>query len=260
MASKDIKDYKKRLQTQNLIILALSILIVVLVIVSSTAAWYIRTRSDTADIILSDPVNIFITEFEDIKDEEGNILYQKHTQTNDILKDYQTRVYPGDKIKLKLGAKIADISSPAYVRIKLQVVYEDIITGEKKTLQDMADIGQIEYLDEPDSSVWEKVDFNAYVNYEGDPNDKPVDTWYVLKDTSNGITESKIVNAGEEYVFIDGYIELNKLKITNAQANCKIHICYAVEAIQTKNVPDPLRSNGVGPWWEHEDIYWDWDD
>lgn len=260
MASRNINDYQKRIQTQNLVILALSILIVVLVIVSSTAAWYIRTRSDTADIILSDPVNIYITEFRDVLDDGGNILYQEHTQTDDILKNYQTRIYPGDKIKLRLGAKIADVSSPAYVRIKLQVVYEDIVTGEKKTLQDMADLGQIEYVDAPDESLWEKVDFNAYVDYEGDPNDKPVDCWYVLKDNTSEGLASKIVNAGEEYVFLDGYIKLNELKITNAQANCKIHICYAVQAIQTKNVPDPLQSAGIGPWWQHEDIYWDWED
>lgn len=269
MANKNARDYKKRIQTQNLIILALSILIVVMVFISSTAAWYIRTRSDTADIILSDPVNIYITEFTEAKDKDGNVLKDddgnpiiEHSkrETQNILEGYKTRVYPGDKIKLRLGAEVVENSSPAYVRVKLQVVYENIYTGEKSTLQDIAELGQIEYVDAPDSDVWEKVDFNKYVDYEGEPENKPTDIWYVLKETKDGETSAKISRGGEQYVFVDGYITLNKLKITNAQANCKIHIYYAVEAIQIANVADPLQNEGIGPWWEHEDVYWDWED
>lgn len=266
MANKKAKDYKKRIQTQNLIILALSILIVVMVFISSTAAWYIRTRSDTADIILSDPVNIFITEFTEALDENGEVVRDengepivKHYQKENILEGYQTKVYPGDKIKLKLGAKVADNSSPAYVRVKLLVEYEDIATGEIKTSQNMAEAGLIEYLDAPDSSVWEKVDFNKYVEH-ADESKRQTDVWYVLKENNAGVISAKISNGGEEYVFVDGYILLNKLKITNAQANCKIHIYYAVQAIQVANIVDPLQNEGVGPWWEHEDVYWDWDD
>lgn len=250
MPKRSFKDYKKRIQTQNLVILALSILIVVMVVVSSTAAWYIRTRSDSADIILSHPVNIYITE-------DG-------TQKEDILKDYQTRIYPGDKIKLNLGAQLGDgvvESSPAYVRVKLQIEYENIETKEISTLEDLKNLGQIEYLDAPDPDVWEKVDFYEFVNWEGDPDKKPVDYWYVLRMVDgDGNLKSRIAYDGEKLQFIDGYIVLNKLTITNKQANCKIHINYVVEAIQTKNVPDPLVEKGKGPWWENEDIYWDVDE
>ena len=82
MASK--QDLKKRIQTQNMIIIALAIIIFVLVIVSSTAAWYIRTKTDTADIILSNPVNIYITEFKELTDESGN-PYFEHDVKTDIL-------------------------------------------------------------------------------------------------------------------------------------------------------------------------------
>ena len=51
---------KKKLQTQNMIIVALVIVIFVLVCVSGTAAWYIRTKTDSADFILNHPVNIYI--------------------------------------------------------------------------------------------------------------------------------------------------------------------------------------------------------
>lgn len=248
MPKRSYKDYKKRIQTQNLVILALSILIVVMVVVSSTAAWYIRTRSDTADIILSHPVNIYITE-------DGK-------KTTDILKDYNTRVYPGDKIKMILGAQIGDgevESSPAYVRVKLQIEYEDK-EGNISTLSDWASTGQIEYLDAPSAEVWEKVDFKEFEAWEGEPDKKPVDYWYVLRAVDEeGNVFAKTAYDGDKMEFINGYIVLNKQRITNAQANCKIHINYIVEAIQTVNVPDPLKNKGTGPWWENEDIYWDVD-
>ncbi|MBE5738807.1 MAG: hypothetical protein E7354_03690 [Clostridiales bacterium] len=258
--AQNIKDYKKKIQTQNMIIVALAILIVVLIVVSSTAAWYIRTRSDTADIILSNPVNIYITEFETLLDNDGNVVLGddgqpviKHTTKTDILEEFNTKVYPGDKIKMKLGMQIGDgvtTSSPAYVRVKLEVAYENIYTGEISELQDLAELGQIEYEDEPDSSVWQKVDFNRFATFEGEESERPVDYWYVLKTTDlSGNTTAKVAYDREQFVFIDGYIILNRDAITNAQANCKIHINYVVEAIQIVNVPDPIVYQGYGPWW-----------
>ncbi len=265
MAKKTLsaQEYKRKIQTQNMIILALAILIVVMLVVSSTAAWYIRTRSDTADIILSNPVNIYITEFTESRDADGNFVLDKngqvvleHTTKTDILEEFNTRVYPGDKIKMRLGMQIGDgvtTSSPAYVRVKLQVFYENIYTGEVSELQDLADKGQIEYEDAPDASVWQSVDFNKYAEFEGDEADKPTDIWFVLKTTDiSGKTYARVAYDMEQFVFIDGYIALSKINITNAQANCKIHINYVVEAIQVQNVPDPLEYEGYGPWWNFE--------
>lgn len=260
MAKRTVQDYKKKIQTQNMIILALAILIVVLIVVSSTAAWYIRTRSDTADIILSNPVNIYITEFDELRDKDGNIVTGedgspviKHTTKTDILEEFNTRVYPGDKIKMRLGMQIGDgftTSSPAYVRVKLQVAYENIYTGEISELQDLADKGQIEYDDVPDPTIWQSVDFNQFATFEGEESERPTDIWFVLKTTDiAGKTSAKVAYDMEQFVFIDGYITLSKLNITNAQANCKIHINYVVEAIQIQNVPNPLEFPGYGPWW-----------
>ena len=265
MAKKTLnaQEYKRKIQTQNMIILALAILIVVMLVVSSTAAWYIRTRSDTADIILSNPVNIYITEFTESRDADGNFVLDQngqvvleHTTKTDILEEFNTRVYPGDKIKMRLGMQIGDgitTSSPAYVRVKLQVFYENIYTGEISELQDLADKGQIEYEDAPDASIWQSVDFNKYAEFEGEESEKPTDIWFVLKTTDiSGKTYARVAYDMEQFVFIDGYITLSKLNITNAQANCKIHINYVVEAIQVQNVPDPLEYEGYGPWWNFE--------
>ena len=115
---------KKKIQVQNMIILALAIVIIVLIAVSSTAAWYIRTKSDSADIVLSNPVNIYITEF-DSKTNNG-ITYYNHEVKQDILEGYNNKIYPGDKIKLKLGMQIGsqeEQSSSAYVRVQLNMAF-----------------------------------------------------------------------------------------------------------------------------------------
>ncbi len=251
------KDLKRRIQTQNMIIIALAIIIVVLVVVSSTAAWYIRTKSDSADIILSNPVNIYITEFEELKDGTGNVVTGEdgepikiHTLKTDILENYNTRVYPGDKIKMRLGMQIGSQeveASPAYVRVKLVITYENIINGETSGLEILAKDNLIEYKDKPDEDNWELVNFNQYSQISNPELED--DYWYVLKTTNAGQTVAKVAYNLDTYEFIDGYIELNKLEITNEHANCLFHINYVVEAIQYANVPDPLVYQGYGPWW-----------
>ena len=237
--------------------MALAIIIVVLIVVSSTAAWYIRTRTDSADIILSNPVNIYITEFTEMLDNEGGVIVgddgvtpvMNHTLKKNILEEYNTKVYPGDKIKLRLGMQIGDgvvESSNAYVRVKLTVTYENIYTDEVGGLDDLAADKLIEYVDEPNPDIWQKVNFNQFVTNE-DGKEVPEDNWYVLKVSP---TESRIATDGETFQFVDGYIKLSKLEITNAHANCKFHIHYVVEAIQVANVPDPLAFPGYGPWWK----------
>ena len=249
----------KKIQTQNMIIVALIIVIVVLIAVSGTAAWYIRTRTDSADIILSNPVNIYITEYEDMKDSSGNIIYdgdgnsiKEHSIKTDILEDYNTKIYPGDKIKMNLGLQIGNNiqeSSPAYVRVRLVVTYENIYTGEVSDIHDVAGTTMIKYEDEPDTTLWEKVDFNKFkTNEDGSPVDP--DYWYVLKTYDSGSLEARISYNLEKFEFVKGYISLDKFEITNKHANCKFHINYVVEAIQVPNVPDPLKYEGYGPWWE----------
>ena len=237
---------KKKIQLQNMIILALAIVIIVLIVVSSTAAWYIRTKSDSADIILSNPVNIYITEFE----ENGT-----HHVKQDILEGYQNRIYPGDRIKLKLGMQIGtedEASSSAYVRVKLNMAFSKISDNPNEPdipLEELSDEGLIQYEDQPDANNWVLVDFNNPTGQAiTDENYEP-DYWYVLKTISNGKTVSRVAQNMEKLEFLNGYIKLDKNNITNKHANCKFHITYTVEAIQIVNVPDPLENPGYGPWW-----------
>lgn len=262
METKDIR-LKKKIQTQNMIIVALVIVIFALVCVSGTAAWYIRTKTDTADFILNHPVNIFITDYKALVDSSGNQVYDKdgnpvyeHTQSQNLTELYtNVKINPGDRIDMRLGIQIGDKaieSSPAYVRVKLIVTYENIYTGEVSELADYDD-SLIDYQEGLVSKYWEKVDFNSNLLPEGN---EPVkeDIWYVLKDTDdNGQTIARIAYNLETFEFVDGYIKIDRLNVTNKHANCKMHVNYVVEAIQIANIDDPILYR-TGPWWDHEDI------
>lgn len=259
---KNNKLIQKKIQTQNMIIIALIIIIVVLLGVSGTAAWYIRTKTDSADIILSNPVNIYITEFKPMLDGAGNPILDKDNnpiqehvplaEETNILKDYNTKIYPGDKIKLNLGLQIGNAkqeSSEAYVRVKLVITYTNILTGEQSGLDTFEGTNMVRYKDKPNSDIWELVDFNKFKRLS-DEKIEP-DYWYVLKTTDkNGDIVAKIAYNLEQYEFLNGYIELDKQEVTNKHANCKFHINYVVEAIQHRNVPNPLQYEGYGPWWD----------
>lgn len=233
-----------------MIILALAIVIIVLIVVSSTAAWYIRTKSDSADIVLSYPVDIYITE--------------NDSPVEEICGDYNGRIYPGDKVKLNLGMRIGSeekTSSSGYVRVKLSMKFTKINDDPEEkviSLEDLAQQGLIEYEDKPDENTWELVDFNQFkVNDE----DYTPDYWYVYKidNTANG-TVARVAQDGDKIKFLDNkYIRLSKENITNEYANYKFNIVYTVEAIQVANVPNPLQYKGYGPWWkfikgDNEDI------
>lgn len=282
--SKKAIDYKRKLQNQNIIITALAIIIFVLVVVSSTAAWYITTRTDTVDIVLGNPVNPYITSFNKIVGEDGK-LYEVHSSTQNLLEG-NTRVYPGDQMTMDLGFQLGDgktESSPAYVRVKLTIIYENIYTGETGKIEDMnKDFGRNDNsLDEEDSDAL--IEYNnsiasgatndsrgawswAPVNFNQDENDEngkalPADNWYVLQNTNT--RSARIVENKELYPFISGTIELSELNITNKYANCKFHIQYTVEAIQIHNVEDPIlektrtQAERTNPWWTDQDIYFD---
>jgi len=263
MEARDIM-LKKKLQTQNMIIVALIVVIFVLVCVSGTAAWYIRTKTDTADFILNHPVNIYMTNWKPLVDSAGNPVYdnnnnpiREHSITSQSLTEmYKSiKVNPGDRIDMRLGVQIGDQaveSSPAYVRVKLIVTYENIYTHEVSDLADYDD-SLIDYEEGLVSQYWERIDFNSTLIPEGN---EPVkeDIWYVLKDINEqGQTVARIAYNLDTFEFIDGFIKIDRLNVTNKHANCKMHINYVVEAIQIANIDDPIVSRS-GPWWEHESI------
>ncbi|MBQ7351452.1 MAG: hypothetical protein IJW59_01090 [Clostridia bacterium] len=251
IAQKQQNNLNKKIQMQNMIIIALAIVIIVLIVVSSTAAWYIRTKSDSTDLILSRPVNIYITEY--TTGQGGETI---HTVKKDILEDYDNRIYPGDRVKLNLGMVIGsadDPSSNAFVRVKLQMAFSklgDNGVEEPIAMEDLRDQRLIEYQNEPDGEMWELIDFNDPEGKLEKNADYVPDYWYVLKTKDaygNDIAREAL--DGQTFEFVNGFIKLSKTEITNKHANCSFHILYVVEAIQSKNVPDPVKYPGYGPWY-----------
>ena len=283
--AKKVIDLKKKMQNQNIIIIALAITILVLLVVSGTAAWYITTRTDTVDILLGNPVNPYITTFGDALGED-NTLYKIYSESYELL-GKNTRVYPGDQITMELGVQLGKSnkqSSPAYVRVKLVILYENIYTKDKGVIEDMnINFGKdddpltdaegnktdstalIEYnksMVSGDNWRWAPVNFNQdELDDEGNP--LPADNWYVLQNTDT--MTSRVVYNEEKYKFIKGTIELSEENITNKYANCKFHIQYTVEAIQIQNIEDPITQRDVpqadrtNPWWTDKFIYLDGD-
>ena len=246
------KDLKKKIQLQNMIIIALAIIIVVMIAVSSTAAWYIRTKSDSADLILSNPVIIGLTEFEEVRGENGG-TYIEHTQKTDILENYNSRIYPGDRIKLNLGLQLGDDkdnSSSAYVRVKISIKFTNLKTQQEGELSDLAASNLIKYESEPDPNNWKLIDFNKFKTPENEGDVVEPDYWYVLKEGFGEDERARIVKDQEKIIFLNGFIKLDKINITNAQANCMFSIYYAVDAIQSVNVDDPIAQEGKGFWWD----------
>lgn len=209
-----------RLLIQKAIIIVLSITLILLVVVSGTAAWYIRNKEDSATIVLANPVNIFITEntLEEILEEP-------------LLSD-NVIVYPGDKIKLKIGMTIGsdlEPSSDAYVRCKLVVG----IT----TVEGIEEIDDYLYIDStPLYENWVKVDFSEAQDES--------EMWYVYREDDN---TAKVATNLDQITFIDGNIVLS-LDMDNRFANKDINIYFIVQAIQVKNINDPIQYPTAFPW------------
>ena len=207
----DRTDLKRKIQLQNLIIVTLCVCIVVLLGVSFTAAWYIRSKTTSIDIVLSNPVNINIM----INDQMTN----EYTYEYDYEIDTGTRrVYPGDRLKLKLGVIIGaeEASSPAFVRVKIAVKLEDTTSGSTDSFIDDTIISIDK--DPNDTSLWTYKDFDLSEEVE--------DGWYVLSDNE---MKAKVAETGDIYTFVDGWVKLSKA-MNNKYANKKLTIVFMVEA------------------------------
>ena len=144
-------------------------------------------------------------------------------------------------------------SSTAFIRVKLTMAFSKISDNPDEPVIDMDDLADqrlIEYETEPDTSMWHLIDFNDPTGDVVKTEDYVPDYWYVLKQTDDlGRASARIAKSGETFEFLEGFIKLSKTEITNKHANCKFHVNYSVEAIQSVNVPDPIVYPGYGPWY-----------
>lgn len=205
---------QKRKEIILLLIIVLLVISIAGVIFGVTYAWYTRIQQERIELPLSNPVEIYITEDTSTSGGGG------------IVTPEDTILFPGSKINLNLGfvmGKPNKVSSPAYVRVKLNISAKDL-EGDS-TIVEGNDL--VTFNTTPDASNWVEVEFE-----DG--------KWWVfcLKDASNNTT-ARVAQNGEIHTFINGTITIST-SITNELANKKIDVNYVVSAIQEMNVENPI--------------------
>ena len=218
------------LNSQRIVIIILSAVLLMTLVGGVTFAWYTRVISDMLGIRLSDPVEIYITD-------ELNV---PRGGTVTIPLD-DTIILPGTRINMKLGFVMGmenRPSSPAFVRVELKI--------SSNALTDMGgDIieeGLVEFdngnsAPNPISSDWVEADFGS------DDGGK----WWVFSENVDGVISARTAYNGEKHTFIDGQIRIST-KLTNIFANKDITIDYVVSAIQTMNVENPIKDINNPTW------------
>ena len=220
------KDIARQLKIQRTIIISLIIFIIIGGIVGGTFAWYTRRATETANIVFSDPVEVYITGL------DGTISSEIVPNTGKIL--------PGSKVQVKAGFQLGkqdNASSDAYVRVRLSITCDDVLGEDGKPLEeDLIKEGIIN----PYSDVWKKVNFKK--------EDGSDDYWWVLCVKENSqVGSARIVKNMESELFYDGIIVINE-NLQNEYANADIKVFFEVEAIQSANIENPLLDENNPTW------------
>ena len=219
------KEKNKLYNSQRIIILILCLILIMVIVTGVTFAWYTRNVSDKIGVTLSDPVEIYITDYAGVP--QGG---QVELPTDEAI------ILPGTKINVKLGFVMGEPekpSSPAFVRVKLEVT-SDALTDIGG---DIVTDGLIEFNTNPLSSDWVEVDFG-----EADGG-----KWWVFSENKEGQILARVAYNQEEHTFLNGQIKIST-QLTNIFANKNIFINYKVSAIQSQNVENPILNRSNPTW------------
>lgn len=218
------------LNSQRIVIIILSAVLLMTLVGGVTFAWYTRVISDMLGIRLSDPVEIYITD-------ELNV--PKGGTVTIPLDD--TIILPGTRINMKLGFVMGmenRPSSPAYVRVKLKISSNALTDMGGDIIEEgLVDFDNGNSAPNPISSDWVEADFGS------DDGGK----WWVFSENVDGVISARTAYNGEKHTFIDGQIRIST-KLTNIFANKDITIDYVVSAIQTMNVENPIKDINNPTW------------
>lgn len=218
------------LNSQRIVIIILSAVLLMTLVGGVTFAWYTRVISDMLGIRLSDPVEIYITD-------ELNV--PKGGTVTIPLDD--TIILPGTRINMKLGFVMGmenRPSSPAFVRVKLKISSNALTDMGGDIIEEgLVDFDNGNSAPNPISSDWVEADFGS------DDGGK----WWVFSENVDGVISARTAYNGEKHTFIDGQIRIST-KLTNIFANKVITIDYVVSAIQTMNVENPIKDINNPTW------------
>ena len=218
------------LNSQRIVIIILSALLLMTMVAGVTFAWYTRIVSEMLGGSLSHPGEIYINDTLNVP-QGGSVTLPLE----------EAKILPGTKINMKLGfvmGKDDRPSSPAFVRVKLQITSNALTDMGGDIITDgLIDFGDGKTTPSPVSSDWVEVDFG----------EEDGGKWWVFCENVNGQILARTAVNGEEHTFLDGKIRIST-KLTNIFANKDINIDYIVSAIQTMNVENPLL-NYSNPTW-----------
>lgn len=210
---------------QLILIYLLCAVLIMVIVTGVTFAWYTRNVSDKLGVTLSHPVEIYITDHLGVP--QGG---QIELPTDEAI------ILPGTKINVNLGFVMGQEdkpSSPAYVRVKLEVT-SDALTDLGG---DIVTDGLIDFNTTPNSANWVEVDFG----------EEDGGKWWVFSENVDGNVLAKIAYNQEEHTFLNGQIKIST-SLTNIFANKNIFINYRVSAIQSENVENPILNRSNPTW------------
>ena len=210
---------------QLILIYLLSAILIMVIVTGVTFAWYTRNVSDKLGVTLSHPVEIYITD--NLGVPQGG---QVELPTDEAI------ILPGTKINVKLGFVMGQAdkpSSPAYVRVKLEVTSDALTDLGGNIITD----GLIDFNTTPNSANWVEVDFG----------EEDGGKWWVFSENVDGEVRAKIAYNQEEHTFLNGQIKIST-SLTNIFANKNIFINYRVSAIQSENVENPILDRNNPTW------------
>lgn len=196
------------------VIVLLTFVLMFVITMGATSAWLTAQAQDSVPLVFARNVEVHVTDY------SGNIGTQ-------IITDMAGRVLPGQPIKITSGVwlkstEVNTQSPDAYIRVKFRVS-TPIHNGD-------GGANAIILTEQPNESLWKRVDFSE--KKDGS------DMWYVLIDSHTGLARE--VHDNEKYDFLKNTSAYINRDLTNEMGGHDITVQFIVQALQVKNVPNPL--------------------
>ena len=208
--------HKKKIDKLVTLYAIVAVFVTVLSVFSLTFSWYIKTSEESTYVKFAPPITINI-------DNEITVIEPYGVDINSLM--------PGSQFAMNIGVSMPEGSSPAYVRAKMSLVFENVY-DEKGQLM-LWDNYVI--VDNAITDSWIAVDFST--------NPSSPDIWYVCKTSVGNSMISREVGPGDSISFASGTVQLT-YGLDNNFAKKKIDIVMVVQTLQIVGVEDPL-ANGL---------------
>lgn len=212
----------------------IAVFLCVLSVFSFTYAWYVKTSTYSVGITFARPINITIT---------NDIRRSTETISSGDIDD----VLPGTTLDVNLSVSMDTGSSPAYIRARMVILPEVVEDANGQPIDwesgeyIVVDLGQEisrqiqnQNADNPEliDNTWIRSRFNN-------------EYWYVL---ATGANVAKEMRADTTELFITGKINFTG-NLDNRFASKSVQILFEVEAIQVKNIENPLTHGSDNATW-----------